>query len=178
MYYIDLGRKGLATEGGESEGRILFAAGLLDALAVFKEVSDLRSAAKADCNLEILILVEHAYLTEELRYCSPKEPMAIASVTQAIAFFDDALRSLEAVQDTAAYQVAEKTHPRHPKYRIQGMPKDAFHIACISHRTRLHNILRAPGINATEIALYKQRTANMTAAQNAYLEKQQSALTV
>jgi hypothetical protein len=56
------------------------------------------------------------------------------------------------------------------------MPKDAFHIACMSHRTRINNTLRTPGINMTERKLYELRAACMTAAQNAYLEKQKNAL--
>jgi hypothetical protein len=63
-----------------------------------------------------------------------------------------------------------------PKYRIQGLPKDAFHLACMSHLTRLNNTLRVPGINMIEKAVVNQRAANMTAAQNKYIEKQKNAM--
>jgi hypothetical protein len=159
---IDFGRKGLATEGKEAEGRIAFSDGLLGSLTAFKEVPD----------LETLIQLERTFLTEELRHCGSDETEALASITQAISYFNDALLALEAVQDAAAYQGAEKTHPHHPKYRIHGMPKDAFHIACISHRTRLKNILRMPGINPIERSLFQLRAVNMSVAQNAYLERQ------
>ncbi|GHV49271.1 hypothetical protein AGMMS49579_00510 [Spirochaetia bacterium] len=163
--YINLGRKGLAAAGEANEGREIFTKGLLSALETFKEV-------QSDLDLETLIQLERTFLAEELRHCGSDEAETVASISQAISYFDDALLSLEAVQDAAVYQGAEKTHPHHPKYRIHGMPKDAFHIACISHRTRLKNILRMPGINPIERALYELRAVNMAAAQNAYLEKQ------
>ena len=49
-------------------------------------------------------------------------------------------------------------------------------MACISHKTRIQNILRAPGIDPIEKALLKQRFANLSAAQNSYIEKQKTAL--
>jgi len=51
-----------------------------------------------------------------------------------------------------------------------------LHIACISHKTRLQNILRAPGIDPIEKALLKQRFVNLPAAQNGYIEKQKKVL--
>jgi hypothetical protein len=170
VYNIDLGRKGLATEGSTENGRRLFSTGLLTALAAFKEIG----AAAND--LETLILAEHAYLTEELRYCGPRESPVASSMTAALASFDDALLALEAVQNIPGYQVADKTWPHDSDHRYHDMPKDAFHSACHSHRTRLNNPLRVPGINTIEREVYKQRAVNMTAAQNAYLEKQKIAL--
>ncbi|MDR0639853.1 MAG: hypothetical protein LBG27_13315 [Spirochaetaceae bacterium] len=83
---------------------------------------------------------------------------------------------LEAVEDAAGYKVAEKTYPTDPKKRIQGFPVDVFHQACISHQTRLRNVLRVPSINMREKALLKQRAVNMKVAQGAYVEKQRKAL--
>jgi len=48
------------------------------------------------------------------------------------------------------YRGAVDTYPRDTKYRVQGFPKDAFHIVCTAHRTRIKNILRSPGIDAIE----------------------------
>jgi hypothetical protein len=166
---IDLGRKGLATDGKEHEGRIAFTKGLNGSLASFAE-------AQSDLDLEIMIQLERAFLTEELRHCGPEEPQAIASVTQAISYFDDALRSLESVLNPEAYRGAEKTYLHNLKYRTHGMPRDAFHLACMAHRTRITNTLRTPGINPTERKLFELRAACMTSAQNAYLEKQKQAL--
>jgi hypothetical protein len=74
------------------------------------------------------------------------------------------------------FEAVEQAIPHRKEYRVHGMPKDAFHIACIAHRTRISNVLRAPGINMTEKALLQQRFANLPAAQNAYLKKQQKIL--
>jgi len=74
------------------------------------------------------------------------------------------------------YKAADKTWPNNPKYRVKSCPKDAFHIACIAHRTRLQNVLRAPGINMIEKSVLEQRIANMTSAQAAYMEKQEKRL--
>ena len=74
------------------------------------------------------------------------------------------------------YKGAERSHPHNKKYRINGFPKDSFHIACIAHRTRLQNVLRAPGIDPIEKSLLKQRHANLSTAQNGYTEKQKKVL--
>jgi hypothetical protein len=77
----------------------------------------------------------------------------------------------------ALYQGAETTYPTAAKYRIQGLPKDAVHSACIAHRTRLRNSLRTPGINMIEKAVLQQRAANMTTVQASYIAKQKKVLT-
>ncbi|GHT69900.1 hypothetical protein FACS189452_10670 [Bacteroidia bacterium] len=173
MYNIDLGRKKLAIEGGEIEGRRLFSKGLLSALSIFKEIYD-----NAIDDIAIAILAEHAYLTEERRHCGTAESGVLASMTQAIASFNDALRVLKIVQNATLYQGVEKSYPRNAKYRYHDMPKDAFHIACNANRTRINNTLRTPGINNVEREVYEQRSKNMTAIQAAYLSKQQTALSV
>jgi hypothetical protein len=61
--------------------------------------------------------------------------------------------------------------------RKKYFPKDAFHIACIGHKTRLNNTIRAPGIDPIEKALLKQRFVNLSAGQGGYVEKQGKALT-
>jgi hypothetical protein len=45
------------------------------------------------------------------------------NVSISLESFDDALLSLEAVQNVPGYQVADKTWPHHPKYRYNAMPK-------------------------------------------------------
>jgi hypothetical protein len=93
------------------------------------------------------------------------------SLKAALQSFDDAFLVLEVVEGSG-YKDADKTWPHTSKYRVQNYPKDAYHLACIAHRTRLHNSLRTPGINMIEKAVFGQRIANMKAAQNAYIEKQ------
>jgi hypothetical protein len=166
---IDLGRKGLTTDSEEHNGRIHYERGIYTALSAFKE-------AQASADPKTLILAELAFLQQELQFCHEADTDTRSSLSQAIQTFNDALLSLEAVEDAVMYQGAEKTHPHGPKYRIQGYPKDAFHLACIAHRTRIRNSLRTPGINMIEKAVLNQRSANMTTAQNGYIEKQKKVL--
>ncbi|MDR1315718.1 MAG: hypothetical protein LBK13_02490 [Spirochaetales bacterium] len=166
---IDFGRKGMATDGEEHNGRIHYENGIYTALSAFKE-------AQTSADTQTIILVELAFLQQELQFCHETDTDTKSSLAQAIQSFEDALRSLEAVEDAAMYQGAEKTWPTIPKYRIQSFPKDAFHLACIAHRTRLRNVLRASGINMIEKAVLNQRAANMTTAQSKYIEKQKNAM--
>jgi hypothetical protein len=121
---------------------------------------------------QTMILAELVFLQQELQFCNEADRETKSSLTQAIQDFEDAIRACEAVGE-AGYNTAEKTSPRKSNYRVRSMPKDAFHIACISHRTRIQNILKVPGMNMTEKAVYQQRFANMSAAQHSYFELQQ-----
>jgi hypothetical protein len=167
--YIVRGRKGFATDGQEHEGRINYEKGIASSLSAFREAQNFADP-------QTLMLAELTFLQQELQFCSGDDTDTLSSLAQAVQSFEDALRSLEAVEDSAVYRGAEKTHPTGAKYRIQGYPKDAFHIACIAHRTRLRNVLRAPGINMIEKAVLRQRAVNMQTAQRSYLEKQRAAL--
>jgi hypothetical protein len=166
---IDFGRKGFATRGKAEEGRISFELGIAQATSTFKN-------AQSTIDPETIILVEYTFLSQELQFCEETDKDSKSSLTQAIQSFDDALLAHKIVEDRTLYQGAEQTHPRNKKYRIGGFPKDSFHIACISHKTRILNILRAPGIDPIEKALLKQRFANLNAAQSGYIEKQRKAL--
>ena len=75
----------------------------------------------------------------------------------------------------AAFNI-EKSYPNREKSRVQGFPKDAFHIACASHRTRLKNMLTTIGVDITEKLLLEQRRSNLVTAQNSYIKKQRIAL--
>jgi hypothetical protein len=167
--YIADGRKSLATDGHEHEGRISYEQGLSMAMAAFKE-------AKASGDAETLVLVEHAFLTRELEFCNKDDKESRDSMTKAIASFDDALRAIKAVENPAGYKVAEQTYPLDKNYRVGGFPKDAFHLACIAHRIRLRNYLSPPGATMTEKSIYKQRRENLTAMQDVYHHKQHAAL--
>jgi hypothetical protein len=166
---IDRGRKGFATDGAEHEGRLTYEDGIATASAAFAE-------ALSTADPRTIILAESAFLNQELEFSSEQDTDARSSLTQAIQSFEDALRCLKTVENTAAYRSAETTHPTSQKYRIQGFPKDAVHLACIAHRTRLRNSLRTPGVNMIEKAVLEQRAANMIAAQDGYIEKQRRAL--
>jgi len=52
-----------------------------------------------------------------------------------------------------------------------------YNYTCQSHKTRLKNIIRSPGIDPIEKALLKQRLLNLATAQKGYSVKQKKALT-
>ena len=167
---IDIGRKGFAIIGKEREGRISYETGIARALTAFKE-------AQATADPQTIILVEYTFLSQELQFCDKSDKDSFTSLTQALQSFDDAFLALKIVEDYTLYKGAEKTYPRHKDYRVKGgYPKDSFHVACGSHKTRLQNILRSPGIDPIEKALLKQRFANLPTTKNAYIEKQKKAL--
>jgi hypothetical protein len=140
-------------------------------MSSFKTVQVLASS-----DLELLIRAENTFLTQELNHCDKSDTQTVSSLTQAIQSFNDALLALQAVEKGKPYKIADMTFPHNARHRIKGMPKDAFHIACISHRTRIGNILRTPGLNMVEKALLKQRVANLTTAQAIYLKKQKDVI--
>jgi len=166
---IDFGRKGFATRGKAEEGRISYEDGITAALSTFRD-------AQSTVDPHTIILIEYTFLTQELQFCEKTDSDSLSSLTQAIQSFDDAFLSLKIVENSDHYKSAEQTHPHSKKYRIKGFPKDSYHIACEAHKTRLRNILRAPGIDPIEKALLKQRFANLATAQKGYIEKQKKAL--
>lgn len=132
--------------------------------------------AQASADPQIMILIELTFLQQELQFCDEIDTITSSSLTQAIKSFEDALRCLKTVENNTLYKAAETTCPTAPKHRYHGFPRDAIHLACTAHRTRLQNSLRTPGINMTERAVLTQRAANMTTIQAAYKEKQRTAL--
>jgi hypothetical protein len=166
--HIDAGRKGLATTGEEPEGHIRFDRGISGALTAFKE-------AEADGDPQTIVLAESVFLQQELQFCDETAKATRTSLTRAIKEFRDALLAFEAVQDSR-YVITEKTFQHSPKQRYQGFPKDSFHLACISHRTRIQNILKVPGMNPIERAVYEQRLSNMITAQKSYIQFQKKML--
>jgi len=166
---IDSGRKGFATRGKEQEGRINYEDGIERAMSAFQE-------AQATADPQIILLAEYTFITQELEFCEKTDKDAISSLSRAIRFFDDAFLALEVVKDKTLYQATEKTYPHDGKYRIKGYPMDAYHIACKSHKGRLQNILKTPGLDPIEKALLKQRLDTIKAGQEGYVEMQRKAL--
>ena len=171
--FIDIGRKGFATKGKAEEGRISFEKGIAQAMSAFQEASKHSGAVSADP--ETIILAEYTFLSQELEFCHETDKASINSLTQAIQSFDDALLALKIVEEKDLYHVTDKTIPHNKDYRINGFPKDSFHIACISHKTMLKNIIRSPGIDPIEKDLLNQRLTNLPIAQIGYIEKQKKA---
>ncbi|MCL2067576.1 MAG: hypothetical protein FWG99_08940 [Treponema sp.] len=167
---IDFGRKGFATRGKEQEGRISYETGISVALSAFRD-------ALSTADPRAIIFVEYTFITQELQFCEENDKETLSSLTKAIQSFNDAFLALEAV-DEPGYKTTDKTYPHDVKYRISSFPKDSFHIAVISHKTRIQNILRSPGVDPIEKALLKQRLANLSIAQNSYFVMQKKALHV
>ena len=140
---IDSGRKGFDIIGKEREGRISYEKGIAEAMSAFQE-------AQATADPQTIILAEYTFLTQELQFCAKTDKDTLSSLTQAIQSFDDAFLALQAVEDPG-YKMVDKACPHNGKYRVSGFPKDSLHIACISHKTRLQNILRAPGIGGLSL---------------------------
>jgi len=171
-YAIDIGRKGFATQGEEHKGRISYENGIAGAMSAFLE-------AKGTADPETITETEYAFIIQELQFCNEGDMDSRNSLTKAVEGFQDAFLCLKAVENTVGYrEEVNKTYPRDPKYRVQGFPKDAFHIACIAHKMRIRNILRSPGIDAIEKNLLKQRRANLSVAEKSYMKKQEKALSV
>jgi hypothetical protein len=166
---IDSGRKGFAIIGKEREGRINYESGIALAMETFKET-------QATSDPQIILLAEYTFITQELEFCEKSDKDTLKSLTQAIQFFDDAFLVLKIVKDKTLYQVVENSYSHKSDCRFRGFPKDAFHVACGSHKTRLQNIVRSPGIDPIEKALLKQRLDNLSAGQRGYMELQRKAL--
>jgi hypothetical protein len=168
-FHIDAGRKGWAIRGKEQEGRISYEKGISEALSNFEKV-------QTSADPQTLVLAEYTFISQELELCRETEKTTLSSLTLAKQSFDDAFLALEVVKDKTLYQGVDRVFPHRDKYRVNGFPKDAFHIACMAHKTRLKNIERSPGIDPIEKALLRQRLANMTTAQSGYINKQKSVL--
>ena len=167
---IDFGRKGFATRGKEHAGRLSYENGISTALTIFKEV-------QISADLQTLILAEYTFICQELQFCEKSDKDTLNSLNNARQGFDDAFLILKIVEDKALYHVADKAIPHHKNYRIGDLPKDSFHIACASHKARIKNMLRTPGVDSIEKALLNQRHDNLTTAKNSYIEKQRKAMT-
>jgi predicted RNase H-like nuclease (RuvC/YqgF family) len=133
--------------------------------------------AQKSADPQSLILAEYTFITQELQLTEKSDKHTIDSLTAAIQSFDDAFSALKVVENRSLYQGTDKTIPHAKKYRVKGgYPKDAYHIAFESHKTRLQNILRTPGLDRIEKTLLEQRRSNLATAQQGYIEKQKKVL--
>jgi hypothetical protein len=166
---ISEGRKNLAIDGLEHDGRLFYERGISISLDTFKK-------AQVSADPKTMIIIELTFLQQELQFCDEADAITRNSLTQAIQSFEDCLCCLKTVEISDLYRGAETTYPISQKYRYYGFPRDAVHLACTAHRTRLQNTLRSPGINMIEKAVLAQRASNMITIQAAYVEKQRMAL--
>ncbi|WP_461252936.1 hypothetical protein [Treponema sp. R8-4-B8] len=131
--------------------------------------------AQTSADPQTLILAEYTFLSQELEFLEKTDKDSISSLSKAVKFFDDAFLAVKALNELD-YKLVDNFFLHDKEYRIKDYPKDSFHVACGKHQTRLKNILKAPGLDPIEKALLKQRLANMSTAQTAYVEKQKKAL--
>jgi hypothetical protein len=91
---------------------------------------------------------------------------------------DDALNALKAVQNGDGYQWVDLAYPRHDKraWRFKDMPKDAFHVFCASHKSRLQNGLTRFGVSKIDRELITLRTDTINAIEEIYCKMQRQAL--
>jgi hypothetical protein len=170
---IDSGRKGFAIKGKAEEGRINYEIGIARAMTAFQQASEQEFAATA--NPRTIIVAEYTFLSQELEFCGKNDIDSLNSLTQAVQSFDDAFLALKIAEEKTFYYIVDNAIPHSSKYRVNGFPKDAFLIAIISHKTRIKNILRTPGLDPLEKALLKQRLLNLSAGQRGYNELQKKA---
>jgi len=166
---IDFGRRGFAIRGREQEGRISYEKGIAQAMSAFAE-------AQTSGDPYVILFIEYTLLMQEFRLCDESDKEARDSLAQAIQSFSDAFLVLKVVNDAVLYNAVDKAFPHHNAYRVNGFPKDSFHIACRSHRTRIQNTLRSIGIDPIEKTLLKQRFSNLATATSKYLERQKKSL--
>jgi hypothetical protein len=166
---IAAGRLGLETEGRERDGMQEFSEGVQIASGLYTEAMN-----SGDC--ELMIAAEYTFLSKELEFAEENEDDAEASATSAIAAFDDALLCLKAVEDKSLYQGIELGFPHRGKWRYNGYPNDAFHLACTGHIRRIKNGRSRFGVNRRDRALAELRIQMFNAAQSIYLAKQKSIL--
>jgi hypothetical protein len=166
---ITNGRVELRTQGKAEQGRIDFHDGIRLASEIFTEVEASRDSY-------LMLLAEYVYTAQDLAGSRPEEKEARSSCEAAIHDLDDAFNCLKIVGQPAVYQGVEQSYLHRPQFRYKDMPRDAFHLAYIGHRTRVRNSLRKIGFDPDEQTLLELRMYVFNTAQNVYLEKQQAAL--
>jgi hypothetical protein len=167
---IAQGRIGLELDGEEHNGRVSLNKGVDNAAALYTEA--MRSG-----NLELMLWAEYTYTSAEKERGKPDETGADASAASALQNFDDAFLALQVVENSELYNAVDMALPHHGKtWRHGGFPRDAFHVACDGHITRIRNGLSRYGVNSRERTLADLRIKVFITAQQLYVEKQQKAL--
>jgi hypothetical protein len=166
---IARGRLGLIADGQEHEGRLIFESGIRQARKVISE-------AMTSGDPELMLLAEYTYMSQTLEYATENDTVGRSRAQAAIDSFEDAFLSLQALADTAAYQAVEKAFPHRGQWRYKGLPRDAFHVAMLAHKTRITNSISMIGVNPLDVGLAETRHAAVSTAQNVYWKKQQTVL--
>jgi hypothetical protein len=166
--FIVTGREFLYTPKKEAKGLVIFNNGKTKALNAFKD-------AKASKDIKTIIQAELTFLKQDLALT--KDKLVLTSLNRAIISFDDAMLAYNVLITKGEYEAANKTYASvEGKSRIKGVPVDAFHNACNSHRARLSNSLRSTSVSIQEKELIQERAKVVDFALKLYIEKQREVL--
>jgi hypothetical protein len=158
------GREFLYTPKKEAKGRVIFHKGKMAAMLAFKD-------AETSKDIKTLIQSEQTFLKQDLALT--KDKYVFPSLNKAIISFDDAMLAHDALITKGEYKVANKTYASiEGKDRIKGVPVDAFHNACNSHKVRLSNSLKSTSVSIQEKELILERIKVVNLALKLYIEKQ------
>jgi hypothetical protein len=161
---IVAGKEFLYTPKKEAKGLVIFNNGKTNAINAFKD-------AEASKDIKTLVQSEQTFLKQDLALT--KDKFVLPSLNKAIISFDDAMLAYNALITKDEYKAANKTYASiDGKDRIKGVPVDAFHNACNSHRVRLSNSLRSTSVSIQEKELIQERIKIINLALKLYIEKQ------
>jgi hypothetical protein len=159
------GRRKLYAKGTEVEGLEMYHKGYGIIFSLFKE-------ALATKDAELMLLAEFYYTARELYESPGGEPVAKSSAQTAVRKFEEALQALKVVVNPQ-YALVHQALSTEKAYRFKGMPKDAFHIACLSDMARVRNGLSRMGLSDEDKKIAHKRIEVMNFAQDCYVEIQQ-----
>jgi hypothetical protein len=168
---IEEGRTKHFTPGQAEEG-----------LAAFMEGSALLKQsfldAKATGDIETILRAEYDFLSNAIIEGDSDETFAKSSAEAGLEVIEDALNALKALALGDAYKAVDLAYPRHDKraWRFKDMPKDAFHVFCASHKSRLQNGLSRFGVSKIDRELVKLRIDTINAIEEIYCERQRQTL--
>ncbi|MDR0908482.1 MAG: hypothetical protein LBM77_01835 [Spirochaetaceae bacterium] len=168
---IEEGRKLHFVEGTEAEGLRRFKDGSAFLKQAFLD-------AKATNDLAAILNAEYDFLAAEIAMGDPDETLAKGSAEAGLEVIEDALRALKALALGDAYKAVDLAYPRHDKraWRYKDMPRDAFHVFCASHKSRLQNGLKRYGVSTIDRAFITLRVNTISAIEEAYCAMQRKAL--
>jgi hypothetical protein len=134
--------------------------------------------AKATNDLEVILNAEYDFLAAEIAMGDPDETLAKGSAEAGIEVIEDALNALKALALGNAYKAVDLAYPHHDKrsWRYKDMPKDAFHVFCASHKSRLQNGLKRYGVSTIDRDLITMRVDTISAIEEAYCAMQRQIL--
>jgi hypothetical protein len=136
------------------------------------------TSALATKDLELILSAEYYFLEAGIEEGAPDEVFAKGSAEAGLEVIEDALLALKAVADSTMYKGVDLAYPHHDKkkWRYKDMPKDAFHVFCASHKSRLQNGLTRFGVSQIGRELITLRFDTISAIEEIYCEMQRQAL--